>query len=100
MPLTVRQNLARCKIHFKLTSKSCVLLLAALLHGTPEAGASHTLRRVTRNAITELSQRAPHIPQGGHHVGHRPTFLVNVCVSDNNKNIADHRMCIFRLLQL
>ena len=34
---------------------------AALLHGTPAAGVSQTLRRRTRNGITELSQRAPPI---------------------------------------
>ena len=34
-------------------------ILAALLHGTPAAGISQTLRRGTRNGITELSQRAP-----------------------------------------
>ena len=34
-------------------------ILAALLHGTPTAGVSQTLRRGTRNGITELSQRAP-----------------------------------------
>jgi len=33
----------------------------ALLHGTPAAGVSQTLRRRTRNGITELSQRAPPI---------------------------------------
>jgi len=37
--------------------RSCIL--AALLHGTPAAGVSQTLRRGTRNGITELSQRAP-----------------------------------------
>jgi len=36
-------------------------ILAALLHGTPAAGISQTLRRGTRNGITELSQRAPPI---------------------------------------
>ena len=35
--------------------------LAALLHGTPAAGVSQTLRRGTRNGITQLSQRAPPI---------------------------------------
>jgi len=34
-------------------------ILAALLHCTPAAGLSHTLRRGTRNGIKELSQRAP-----------------------------------------
>jgi len=36
-------------------------ILAALLRGTPAAGASQTWRRGTRNGITELSQRAPPI---------------------------------------
>jgi len=36
-------------------------ILAALLHGTPTAGVSQTLRRGTRNGITEFSQRAPPI---------------------------------------
>jgi len=36
-------------------------ILAALLHGTPAAGVIQTLRRGTRNGITELSQRAPPI---------------------------------------
>ena len=35
--------------------------LAALLHGTPAAGLSQTLRCGTRNGITELSQTAPPI---------------------------------------
>jgi len=36
-------------------------ILTALLHGTPAAGVSQTLRRGTRNGVTELSQRAPPI---------------------------------------
>jgi len=36
-------------------------ILAALLHGTPAAGVSQSLRRGTRNRITELSQRSPPI---------------------------------------
>ena len=39
-------------------------ILAALLHGTPAAGVSQTLRCGTRNGITELSQRAPPISAG------------------------------------
>ena len=35
--------------------------LAALMHGTPAAGVSQTLRRATRNGIMELLQRAPAI---------------------------------------
>ena len=42
-------------------------VLAALLHGTPVLGISQTLRRWT--------QGATYIWQGGHHVGHWPTFL-------------------------
>jgi len=53
------QNFVRCKIHF--TSKSCILILATLMHGTPAAGLSQTMRRGTRNGITELLQRAPPI---------------------------------------
>ena len=36
-------------------------ILAALLHGTPAAGVSQTLRHGTRNGMTVLSQRAPPI---------------------------------------
>ena len=36
-------------------------ILTALLQGAPATGVSQTLRRVTRNGITELSQRAPPI---------------------------------------
>jgi len=43
-------------------------VLAALLHGTPAVGVSQTLRRRTEGAT--------YIRQGGHHVGHWPTFLV------------------------
>jgi len=41
-------------------------VLAALLHGTPVLGVSQTLRRLTEGAT--------YIRQGGHHVGHWPTF--------------------------
>jgi len=43
-------------------------VLAALLHGTLEVGVSQTLWRSTEGAT--------YIRQGGHHVGHWPTFLV------------------------
>jgi len=36
-------------------------ILAVLLHGTPAAGVSQTLRLGTSNGIMELSQRAPSI---------------------------------------
>ena len=36
-------------------------ILAALLHGTRAVGVRESLRRPTRNGITELSQRAPPI---------------------------------------
>jgi len=41
-------------------------VLAALLHGTPVVGVSQTLRRWTDGTT--------YIRQGGHHVGHWPTF--------------------------
>jgi len=43
-------------------------VLAALLHGTLVPGVSQTLRRWTEGST--------YIRQGGHHVGHWPTFLV------------------------
>ena len=43
-------------------------VLAALLHGIPVLGVSQTLRRWTEGTTC--------IRQGGHHVGHWPTFLV------------------------
>ena len=44
-------------------------ILAALLHGTVVVGVSQTLWRLT--------QGTTYIRQGGHHVGHWPTFLVH-----------------------
>jgi len=41
-------------------------VMAALLQGTPAVGISQSLRRSTEGAT--------YIRQGGHHVGHRPTF--------------------------
>jgi len=43
-----------------------VRVMAALLHGTLVVGVSQTLRRCTEDAT--------YIRQGGHHVGHWPTF--------------------------
>ena len=48
-------------------------VLSALLHGTPAVGVSQTLRRWTEGAT--------YIRQGGHHVGHWPTFLVSSVLS-------------------
>jgi len=45
-------------------------VLAALLHGTVVVGVGQTLRHSTEGAT--------YIWQGGHHVGHWPTFLVMV----------------------
>jgi len=45
-------------------------ILAALLHGTPVLGVSQTLRHWTEGAT--------YIRQGGHHIGHWPTFLVSL----------------------
>ena len=55
-------------------------VLEALLHGTGAVGARQSLRHGTRNGIMELSlliifNRGRHLySEGGHHVGHRPTF--------------------------
>jgi len=48
-------------------------VLAALLHGTLVVGVSQTLRRRTEGAT--------YIRQGGHHVGHWPTFLVVIILT-------------------
>jgi len=45
-------------------------VLAALLHGSQVLCVSQTLRRWTEGAT--------YIQQGGHHVGHWPTFLVHI----------------------
>ena len=45
-------------------------VLAALLRGISVVGVSQTLRRCTEGAT--------YIRQGGHHLGHWPTFLVNL----------------------
>ena len=47
-------------------------VLAVLLHGTVVVGVSQTLRRWTESAT--------YIRQGGHHVGHWPTFLVIIII--------------------
>jgi len=47
-------------------------VLAALLRGTLVVGVIQTLRRWTEGATC--------IRQGGHHVGHWPTFLVFICL--------------------
>ena len=52
----------------KFQGYGCRRVLAALLHGTLVVGVSQTLRCWT--------QGANYIRQGGHHVGHWPTFLV------------------------
>jgi len=54
--------------------------IGSLLRGTRTVGVSQTLRRGTRNRIMEVSlfvifNRGRHLySEGGHHVGHMPTF--------------------------
>ena len=74
------QNFARYKIHF--TSKSCVGLFWQCYCMAVQQRPSAKLRRRTRNGITHtyththgtFAEGATCIRQGGHHVGHRPTF--------------------------
>jgi len=47
-------------------------ILAALLHGTLVVGVSQTA------ALNRGTEGATYIRQGGHHVGHWPTFLVRL----------------------
>ena len=51
-------------------------VLAALLHGTVVVGVNQTLRRWTEGAT--------YIRQGGHHVGHRPTFLLKTIMASES----------------
>jgi len=51
-------------------------VLAALLHGTPVLDVSQTLQRLTEGAT--------YVRRGGHHVGHWPTFLVQLCTKTKN----------------
>jgi len=57
-------------------------ILAALLHSARAVGVSQTLRRDTTNGITELlmlvifNTGRQVYSEGGHHVGHRPTFYL------------------------
>ena len=56
-------------------------VLAALLHGISVVGISQTLRRWTEGAT--------YIRQGGHHVGHWPTFLVLILKYSPKAGILD-----------
>ena len=53
-------------------------VLAALLHDTLVVGVNQTLRRWTEGAT--------YIRQGGHHVGHWPTFLVAYIMTSYSRN--------------
>jgi len=59
-------------------------VLAALQHGTLAVGVSQTLRRWTEGATC--------IRQGGHHVGHWPTFLVLF----SSSNLSGRRLDVYR----
>ena len=75
-------------------------VLEALLHGTLVVGISQTLQRWTEGAN--------YIRQGGHHVGHWPTFLVYFWLSystNNRVSFLDHSVqctlysrCVFTCL--
>ena len=80
------------KVCIENRKKSCFRVLAALLHGTLVVGVSQTLRRWTEGAT--------YIRQGGHHVGHWPTFFVWFCAvavtcNEQNQwnNAPIHRHC-------
>jgi len=64
----VNFGLLTTEICWRVSNFNGFRVLAALLHGTLVVGVSQTLRRWTEGAI--------YIRQGGHHVGHWPTFLV------------------------
>ena len=59
---------ADSKGNFNAWDNGVEKVLEVLLHGTLVVGVSQTFRRSTEGAT--------YIRQGGHHVGHWPTFLV------------------------
>jgi len=62
-------------------------ILATLLHGTPAAGVRQTLRRGTRNGITEISQRArPIFGWAAITLGIGPHSSCHYCAKDNRIN--------------
>jgi len=68
---TILPHMVWLSVNLECRSETCCARLAentALLHGTPVVGVSQTLRHWTEGATC--------IRQGGHHVGHWPTFLV------------------------
>jgi len=60
-------------------------VLAALLHSTLVVGVSQNLRRRTEGAT--------YIRQGGHHVGHWPTFLVTVFMLYDGEKLRNESIC-------
>jgi len=72
-PLT---EFASCSIHFASNSILRSPKLAALLHGTPALASAKVCGVVQGMELRNFRRRrhATYIRQGGHHVGHRPTF--------------------------
>jgi len=58
IPFTTPQSLADARC-WSAVQQCCQYTRTRDLDGTPAAGVSRTLRRRTRNGITELLQRAP-----------------------------------------
>ena len=64
---------------FTLRPGLALSYISALLHGTRVVGISQTLRH--------WAEGATYIWQGGHHVGHQPTFLVLLRFSFHNSSV-------------
>ena len=60
-------------------------VLAALLHGTLVVDVSQTA------ALNRVTEGATYFRQGGHHVGHSPTFLVSFCLKVLSDRLKSHR---------
>jgi len=69
-----------CQVQNSLLPSLALTYIGSVTARHSSSGVSQTLRRGTRNGISELSllvifNRGRHIySEGGHHVGHRPTF--------------------------
>ena len=66
--------------------------LAALLHDTLLVGVSQTLRRWTEGAT--------YIRQGGHHIGHWPTFLVTLSIPSITLNSLQENLSVTLMLHI
>jgi len=87
------RNFATCKIY--LASKSCILLYWQRYCTALQQRASAKLCAVVQGMELRNIRRGRHL--GGHHIGHRPTFLFQHTLS---KNISNYDIKILMVMTL